>query len=170
MSRNKTNKNQNSVIPKIVKEQNSPAWINKKGKITGKNKTEKKVKDGGCIHHGIKNGKMVPMLTPINDKEFYCDKCKRIVPLAMFTEEEVKDICREHDKVVANAQFYAVALNMGDDAITYFSNVGKMNAVFPKNYKKVNKTVSKNNEIARKKRGNKKEHRRNNSYLGEWGV
>lgn len=156
-------------IPKRVKEQKE--WLTKKGKVTGKTKTQKTVRRGGHLHHDIKNGRMIPTLTPINDKEFYCDECKRVVPLYLFDKDEVKSTHAKFDKIVASGQFYAADLNMGDGPIEYYSNLGALSAMLPKNYAKTAKVVEKNNQLSKKKKGdNKKNNKRSSSSYGRWDV
>lgn len=139
--------------------------LNKKGRIKGHNKRETMILEGSCQHHRKNNKGRIKPNVRVEGKVAHCRMCGDSFRGNLFNENEVKDRSSSFMEMVNQMKFYSVELGTGASSERYFSEIGSMVRLFPKNYNKVAKVARKTSEIKKKKNKNREYER---STMGSW--
>ena len=140
---------------------------NKHGKIRGKTKKQTKVLRGACVHHTLNNkGKVKPTITNDGKQTCTCRMCGASFKGRPYNKEEVVNKFKGAKEVVNQAKYLAVAVNAGNDAIRFFSEMGSMLELAPKNYRKIGSIAEKAESVRNKKK--KKKNGSDFSSMGGW--
>ena len=129
--------------------------LSKKGKIKGKNKKETKYLKRACPHHYYnRKGKLKAAFFNNAQGECICTICKR----SFQTKIESKDTVRERVEPILNlanqATTAAVSGGLGDKAVEKMVNFKVQLEEFSKDYSRIMKAISKEDNIKKKKKHN----------------
>ena len=141
--------------------------INKKGRLKGHNKKEKKALRGACPHHKInKHGKIRPTIFS-NDGEYcICTMCGQRFPAKFYSKQDMKDIVDQMKEFNNQNKYTAVAINAGDNMVDFFCNIGVSLESYVKNAMKAKNVAEKQGNVKDKK---KNKNRNGSSMYGSWG-
>lgn len=129
--------------------------LNKKGRIKGKNKKETKYLMRACAHHYInRKGKVKPKIFNDSNGTCVCELCNRTFPTKPQTKAEVKDLISPILGLANQATFAAVSGDLGEKAVEKLVNFKVFIEEFPRDYSRVMKAVSKEDNIKKKKKKN----------------
>lgn len=129
--------------------------INKHGKIKGKNKKETKYLTRACTHHKYnRKGKLKPAFINNAEGECVCELCGRSFPTKPETKDNVKKLINPIRELADQAATGAVAGGLGEKAIDKLVTIKVLLAEFPKDYSKIMKAISKEDNIKKKKKHN----------------
>lgn len=139
----------------------------KNGKIRGKNKKQTRVLRGACVHHTLnKNGKVKPTIYNDGKQTCTCRMCQASFKGRPYDKEEVINKIKGAKEVVNQLKYLSVAVNAGNDAVRYASELGSMMECLPKNYRKVASIAEKAESVRNKKK--KKKNGSDFSTIGSW--
>ena len=145
--KNTKNQKRIKIVEKISKS------ISKKGKIKGKNKKESKYLKKACVHHYYnRKGKLKPAFFNTNDGYCVCESCGRRFPTKPETKSNVKDVVEDILGLANQAVTATVAGGLGEKAVDKLVLFKVMLEEFPKDYDKIMKAISKEENLRRKKR------------------
>ena len=140
--------------------------LNKKGKIKGKNKKETKYLKRACTHHYYnKKGKIKAAYFNNSNGECICELCGRSFPTKLETKDEVRNKLETAVGLVNQVSAAAVARSLGEKAVDKFVTLKVLLEEFPKDYSRVMKAVSKEENIKKKK----KHHNNNGGGSSQYG-
>lgn len=143
--------------------------LTKNGKIRGKNKKQTKILKGACVHHHLKkndrNKKKATLEVNKAQNICRCRMCSESFRGTTYTKEEIKEIMKPFKSANSQAKYLSVAVGGGNEAVRYFSELGAMLALYPKNYRKVANVAEKKDKVKGKK---KKKNHSDSEVLGSW--
>lgn len=141
--------------------------ITKNGKIRGKNKKQTRVLRGACVHHRLnKSNKCKPTISNDGKSMCTCRLCGGTFKGRSYSNEEIENKIKGAVEVNNQLKYMSVAVNAGNDAVRYSSELGSMLATFKKNYKKINSIAQKAESVKNKKK--KKKNGSDYSAMGGW--
>ena len=127
--------------------------LNKKGKIKGKNKKETKYLKRACTHHHYnRKGKLKPDFFNNSNGECICTLCNRSFPTKPETKENVRNHLETTLGLANQAVTAAVAGGLGEKAVDKIVNLKVLLEEFPKDYSRIMKAISKEDNIKKKKK------------------
>lgn len=142
-------------------------YTTKNGKIRGKNKKQTRTLRGACPHHTIdKKGRIKPTVTTHN-QVCTCRLCGGSFKAKGYTKEEVTNKIKGAVEIVNQLKYLSVAVNAGEGAVRYSTEVGSYLAHLPKNYRKV-ASIAEKAETVRNKKNKKKKGNADYSTVGSW--
>jgi cation transport regulator ChaC len=138
----------------------------KHGKIKGKNKKQTKVLRGACVHHTTNHkGKVKPTIGNNDGKVCRCRLCGGTFKPSTYDKEAAENKIKGMREINNQAKYLAVALGTANENIRYFSELGSMIELFPKNYRKLASIAEKVESVKKKKKNRDND---NYSSLGSW--
>jgi hypothetical protein len=141
--------------------------VNKKGKLKGKNKKEKKLLKESCCHHIYnKHHKLKATFHDAGPGVVVCELCGREIPVAWVETDKIKEICDPVLSYANQAVTGAVAANLGEKVVDYMVNFKVSVEEFPKYYKKTIKVLNKQDRMRKKK--NRKNNGGGSTKYGSW--
>lgn len=129
--------------------------VNKKGKIKGKNKKETKYLKRACTHHRVtKNGKIKPAFINTSNGECVCELCGRSFPTKPESKSDVRDKLEYVLGLANQAATASVAGGLGEKIVDKCVTLKVLIEEFPKDYNRIMKAISKEDNIKKKKKHN----------------
>jgi len=141
--------------------------INKKGRITGKNKKEKKMKRALCPHHKINKKGHVKPTVYVDGKECICEMCGKRFPAKFFNDNKVDDIVDSFEELNEQQKYLSTAINQNSDTCDYFSEIASKLIGYKKKVKKIRNIAKKQSDIKKKKKNSRYEGSRE---YGSWAT
>lgn len=156
----------NSIKPvKLVTEA-----LNKKGKLKGKNKKDKKMLQLICPHHKYtRKGKLHPTIFNNNDGSCICTLCGQTFPAKFYSNKDLGEAVGNIRSINEQAKYMAVATGAGNNTVDYFSNFAVSLGQYKKVYKKVRNVAEKRGNIRNKGKNKNNHSSAGSSQYGSWG-
>ena len=128
---------------------------NKNGKIKGKNKKETKYLKRACAHHYYnKKGKLKPAFFNDSNGKCVCTLCERSFQTKIESKDNVRNDLEKTLSLANQAVTAAVAGGLGEKAVEKIVNFKVLLEEFPKDYSRIMKAISKEDNIKKKKKNN----------------
>ena len=129
--------------------------VNKKGKIKGKNKKETKYLERACVHHIInRKGKLKSKFFNNSNGECICELCGRSFQTKIEAKTDVRKKIEDAINLANQAVTAATAGSLGEKTVEKLVDLKVSLEEFPKNYSRIMKAISKEDNIKKKKNNN----------------
>ena len=129
--------------------------VNKKGKIKGKNKKETKYLKRACCHHYINHkGKLKSKFFNNSNGECICELCGRSFQTKIENKDAVREKISDAINLANQAVTAATAGGLGDKVVEKLVTMKVCLEEFPKDYSRIMKAISKEDNIKKKKKNN----------------